>query len=136
MFKKQAWFLLFIGAIFVISGCGAPIVAGVAAGGAGAGSGTYLYVKGEMATDYYFSFDNVWTACEKVVADRHGIEVEPYKEISKGTINAIIDGEKVHISVKYKAKNVTTVAIRVGILGNKLSSQLLHDKIDDNLIRK
>lgn len=133
MLRKQAWFLLFIAAIFTISGC-APLVAGVAAGGAS--SGTYFYVKGEMVTDYYSSFDRVWVACEKVVADRHGIEVEPYKEISQGTIDAIIDGEKVHISVKYKAKDVTTVAIRVGLLGNKLSSQLLHDKINDNLVEK
>lgn len=133
MFKKQAWFLLFIAAVFAVTGC-APIVAGVAAGGAG--SGTYFYVKGEMATDYFFSFDRVWTACKKVVADKHGIEVEPYKEISQGTIDAVIDGEKVHISVKYKAKNVTTVSIRVGLVGNRLSSQLLHDKIVDNLLKK
>jgi len=133
MFKRKTWFLLLIAGVFAVSGC-APMVAGVAAGGAG--SGTYLYVKGEMVTDYFFSFDRVWVACEKVVADRHGIEVEPYKEISQGTIDAVIDGEKVHISVKYKAKNVTTVAIRVGLLGNRLSSQLLHDKIADNLLKK
>jgi len=133
MFKKQAWFLLCIAGILAVTGCYA-IPIGVAAGGAG--SGTYFYVKGEMATDYYSSFDRVWAACEKVVADRHGIEVEPYKEISQGTIDAVIDGEKVHISVKYKAKNVTTVAIRAGVLGNKLSSQLLHDKINDNLTKK
>ena len=133
MFKRKTWFLLFIAAVFAVTGC-APIVAGVAAGGAG--SGTYFYVKGEMVTDYYSSFDRVWAACEKVVADKHGIKVEPYKEISQGTIDAIINDEKVHISVNYKAKNVTTVAIRVGILGNKLSSQLLHDKIADNLLKK
>jgi len=135
MFKRKTWFLFFLlVAVFMISGC-AVFVAGVAGGGA-AGSGTYLYVKGEMATDYFFSFDKVWAACEKVVADKHGIEVEPYKEISEGIIDATIDDEKVHISVKYKAKNVTTVSIRVGILGNRLSSQLLHDKIADNLLKK
>jgi hypothetical protein len=134
MFKRKTWFLFFLlVAVFVISGCTA-FVAGVAGGTAG--SGTYLYVKGEMVTDYYSSFDKVWAACEKVVADKHGIEVEPYKEISEGTIDATIDDEKVHISVKYKAKNVTTVSIRVGILGNRLSSQLLHDKIADNLLKK
>ena len=134
MFKRKVWVLPFLlAAVFAVTGC-APIVAGVAAGGAG--SGTYLYVRGEMATDYYSSFDKVWAACEKVVADKHGIEVEPYKEISQGTIDAIINDEKVHISVNYKAKNVTTVAIRVGLLGNTLSSQLLHDKIADNLLKK
>lgn len=134
MFKRKIWVLPFLmAAVFMVSGCPA-IVAGVAAGGAG--SGTYFYVKGEMITDYYASFDRTWVACKKVVADKHGVNVEPHKEISEGKINAVIDGEKTYISIKYKAKNVTTVAIRVGILGNKLSSQLLHDKISDNLLRK
>lgn len=133
MFKKETWFLFLVAAIFAISGC-APLVVGVAAGGAG--SGTYFYVKGEMTTDYYSSFDRTWAACEKVVADKHSTSVKPHKEISNGTIDAIIDGEKTHFSVKYKAKNVTTVAIRVGLVGDKLSSQLLHDKIADNLLRK
>jgi hypothetical protein len=38
--------------------------------------------------------------------------------------------------VTYKAKNVTTVSVRVGMIGNKLSSQLIHDRIADNLIKK
>ncbi len=49
---------------------------------------------------------------------------------------AVINDEKVQISVTYKAKNVTTVSIRVGLIGNKLSSQLIHDKIGDNLAQK
>ena len=40
------------------------------------------------------------------------------------------------LTVLYKAKNVTTVSIRVGLLGDKLASQLIHDKIGDNLLRK
>jgi len=31
---------------------------------------------------------------------------------------------------------VTTVSIRVGLIGNKLSSQLIHDKVRDNLMKK
>ena len=134
MFKRKIWVLPFLmAAVFMISGCPA-IVAGVA--GVTAGSGTYFYVKGQSITEYYSSFDRVWNACKRVVAEKHGVSVVPHKEISSGTINAVIDGEKTQISVKYKAKNVTTVAIRVGILGDKLSSQLLHDKILDNLSRK
>jgi hypothetical protein len=116
-----------------MSGCAAAVVVG---GAIGAGSGTYFYINGEMKTDYYYSFDKVWTACEKTVADMHGLDVEPKKEIGTGTISTVIDNEKVLLSVKYKAKNVTTVSIRVGMIGNKLSSQLLHDKIGDNIVRK
>ncbi len=132
MFKRESWSLFWTMVVLLVSGC-APLAAGIAAGAAG--SGTYLYVKGEMTTDYFFSYDKVWAACKKVMVDMHGVEVEPNKELSKGIINAIINNEKVHILINYKSKNVTTVAIRVGIIGNKLSSQLLHDKIADILLK-
>ena len=118
---------------FLISGCAAVLVGGAAVG---AGSGTYLYINGEMKTDYYYSFDAVWSACEKTVADMRGLDVQRDKMLAKGKIDAVIDDEKVHISVTYKAKNVTTVSIRIGLFGNKLSSQLIHDKILDNLAKK
>ncbi len=116
----------------VLYGC-APLVVGGAA--LGTGSGTYVYINGELKTDYYHSFDKVWAACERTVADMKGIEVEPYKEIGRGTITAMVDDKKVHISVNYKAKNVTTVAVRVGLIGDKLSSQLIHDKISDRIAK-
>jgi hypothetical protein len=114
-------------------GCAGLVVGGAAVG---AGSGTYLYINGELKTDYYSPFDKVWAACEKTVADMHGIDVVPNKEIGTGIIDSVIDNEKVRFTVTYKAKNVTTVAIRVGIIGNKLSSQLIHDKIGDNILKR
>jgi hypothetical protein len=133
MRKTKGWIVLLVMAAFLVSGCGALLVGGAAVG---AGSGTYFYINGEMKTDYYHSFDQVWSACQKTVADMRGLDVLPEKEIGKGKITAMIDEEKVNISVLYKAKNVTTVTVRVGLLGNKLSSQLIHDKIGDNLTRK
>ena len=130
---RKNGFLLLIASIFLIAGCAAAVVGGAAIG---AGSGTYFYINGELKTDYYHSFDKVWVACEKTVADMRGHNVEPKKEIGLGTISTIIDNEKVQFFITYKAKNVTTVAIRVGLIGNKLSSQLIHDKISDNLSRK
>jgi hypothetical protein len=118
---------------FLISGCW-NLVIGSAAAGAGT-AGTYFYVKGELKTDYQGSFNDVWTACEKTIAGMHGIEVVPQREIARGTIETIINNEKVKFDLTYKSKNVTTVAIRVGLIGNKLSSQLLHDKIADNLVK-
>jgi hypothetical protein len=113
-----------------MSGCPAAVVGGAAVG---AGTGTYFYINGEMKTDYYYPYEKVWTACEKTVADMRGIDVIRNKEIGTGTITTLIDNEKVLFSIQYKAKNVTMVAIRVGMIGNKLSSQLLHDKINDNI---
>jgi hypothetical protein len=133
MRKENSWLLVLIVRVFLTSGC-APLVVGGAA--IGAGSGTYYYMNGELKTDYYHPFDTVWSACEKTVADMRGIDVDPVKEIGKGTISATIENDKVQFKITYKDRNVTTVAIRVGYVGNKLSSQLLHDKISENLAKK
>ena len=134
---KRNNFLLLILSLFIpflFSGC-AELIIGGAAVGAGT-AGTYYYINGDLKTDYQASFDEVWAACEKTVADMHGIEVVPEKEIARGTINAIVNDEKVKFDITYKSKNATTVAIRVGLIGNKPSSQLLHDKIADYLAKK
>ncbi len=133
MQKKTRWMGLLVMGAFLISGCELALL-GV--GAIGAGSGTYLYLSGEMKTDYYHSFDTTWTACQKTVADMRGVDVQPDKEIGSGKISAVINDEKVRFEVVYKAKNVTTVSIRVGLIGNKLSSQMIHDRIGDNLVRK
>jgi len=133
MFHNKNWLLILCAGIFLMYGCAGLVVGGAAVG---AGSGTYLYINGELKTDYYSPFDKVWAACEKTVADMHGIDVVPNKEIGTGIIDSVIDNEKVRFTVTYKAKNVTTVAIRVGIIGNKLSSQLIHDKIGDNILKR
>jgi len=133
---KRNVFLSFISCIlipFLFSGC-VPLMVGGAA--AGAGAGTYLYINGELKTDYNKSFDQVWKACEKTIAGMQGIDVAPEKEIARGTIQTIINDEKVKFDIAYKAKNLTTVAIRVGVIGNKLSSQLIHDRIADNLVKE
>ncbi len=130
--KQTVRIMLAMMGVFLISGCW---MAPVLIGGAAAGSGTYFYINGEMKTDYYASFDAVWSACEKTVADMRGLDVQRDKLLAKGKIDAVIDDDKVQISVTYKAKNVTTVSVRIGLFGNKLSSQLIHDKILDNLTK-
>jgi Protein of unknown function (DUF3568) len=133
---KRNNFLLLILSLFIpflFSGC-AELIIGGAAVGAGT-AGTYYYINGGLKTDYSAPFDKVWSACEKTVADMHGVEVVPNKEIAQGTINALINDEKVKFDITYKSKNLTTVTIRVGLIGNKLSSQLLHDKIADYLVK-
>jgi predicted small secreted protein len=128
--KRKPLLSLLLLSSMLLAGCAAMAV-GVTA--VGVGSGTYMYINGDMNTDYYASFDKVWAACEKTVADMRGVEVQPVKEIGKGVITTLINEEKVQFSVKYKAKDVTTVGVRVGLLGDKLSSQLIHDKIGDHL---
>jgi len=126
-------FIVCLFALVLFSGCATALVVGGAA--VGAGTGTYFYVNGELKTDYFASFDKVWNACEKTVADMRGTEVRPVKEIAQGKIKAVINDEKVKFEITYRAKNQTSVAIRVGLVGNKLSSQLLHDKIAEHLAK-
>jgi len=120
--------------LLLFSGCAGFLLGGAAVGAGTAG--TYYYINGDLKTDYQASFDDVWAACEKTVADMHGIEVVPNREIAQGTINTLINDEKVKLDIMYKSKNITTVAVRVGLIGNKLSSQLLHDKIANYLVKK
>jgi len=133
MYGKGLSLLVIITGLFFLSGCPALVVGGAAVT---AGTGTYYYVNGELKTDYHFAFDRVWSASEKTIADMHAVDVIPYKEIGKGSIDATIDGEKVRLNITYKSKSITTVGIRVGILGDQLASQRLHDKIADYLLKK
>jgi len=131
--KRFHFFVLSLLIPFVFSGC-VPLVVGGAA--AGAGVGTYFYINGELKTDYHASLDDVWKACEKTIAGMRGTEVVPQKEIARGTITTVINDEKVKFDILYKSKNITTVAIRVGLVGNRLSSQLLHDRIAEHLAKE
>jgi hypothetical protein len=130
MKKNLTSYILIFFSVFILSGCAALAIGGAAVG---SGVGTYYYVSGELKTDYAAPFEQVWIACEKTVAEMRGTKVTPYKEIARGTITSIIKDEKVKIDITYKSKDLTTVAVRVGLLGNKLSSQFLHDKIAQNL---
>jgi cytochrome c-type biogenesis protein CcmE len=131
--RRMRLWLLVIG-FFLISACGPEVL--VLGGIVGSGAGTYYFINGELATDYSAPFDKVWSACEKTVADIRGKDVQPKREIGTGSIHTVIEDENVKISVNYKNKNLTSVGIRVGLFGNKLSSQLLHDKIYENVVKK
>lgn len=130
MRKYGAYLLLPAAIVFLLSGCAVMAVGGAAAG---AGAGAYIYVNGELQGDYPHSFDDVWAACEKTLADMRAVSVEPSKEIGKGTISSVIRDEKVRFAVTYKTTNMTNVSVRVGLLGSRTASQLLHDKIRGNL---
>ena len=132
MKRNNFWFAFLFFALCLFSGCELLVIGGAAVG---AGTGTYFYVNGELKTDYTAPFDKVWPACEKTVADMRGLDVVPVKEIARGKITTVINDEKVQFDITYKSKTFTTVSIRVGLLGNKLSSQLLHDKIAEHLAR-
>ncbi len=133
LIRKMRLWLLVMG-FFLISACGPEIL--ILGGIVGSGAGTYYFINGELVTDYSAPFDNVWSACEKTVADMRGKDVRPKRELATGSIQAAINDENVKITLTYKNKNLTSVGIRVGYVGNKLSSQLLHDRVYENIFKK
>ena len=128
--KKVKILTFLMAAAIAMSGCTAAVI-GTAM--VGTGAGTYLFVSGELKTDYYYSYDKVWSAAEKTVAEMRGTDVAPDKGISRGNIQALINGERVVINVTYKDKNITTVGIRVGVIGDEAASRLIHGNIMDRL---
>lgn len=130
MQKKTKSIISLVAMMFILTGCAAAVV-GTAM--VGTGAGTYLFVNGELKTDYYHSFDHVWSAAEKTVATMRGTEVAPARGIASGTIDTFISGEKVHINIVYKDKNITNVGVRVGVIGDEAASKRIHGHILDNL---
>jgi len=119
-------------AAFATAGC----YMGVGERVVGFESGQFFYSDGILRTDYKASFDRVWAACEKAVADMKGASVEKKKKIGTGTIDAVISDEKVRLSVEYVSKNITTVGVRVGMAGNNFASQLIQEKIRNNILEQ
>lgn len=130
MQKKFRSIIFLILTVFAFTGCAAAVV-GTAM--VGTGAGTYLFVNGELKSDYYYGFDQVWSAAEKTVATMRGTEVAPARGIGSGTIDTFINGEKVHIKIVYKDKNITSVGVRIGVIGDEAASKRIHGQILDNL---
>lgn len=130
MRKNNLWLFGTAVVVFLVSGCEAIVIGGAAVG---TGTGTYYYINGGLQAEYNASFDNVWAACEKTMADMHAANVQPKKEIGTGSISAVINELNVKVFVEYKAKNLTLVTVRVGLFGDKNASHLLQDKIGDNI---
>ena len=61
--------------------------------------------------------------------------IEKNLKIASGTMNAIAYDEKIQILVEYESKSQTLVSVRVGLSGNNIASQLILDKITNNLLK-
>ena len=126
--------IIFLSLLFlsVITGCDAAInmngkVMSVS-------SGQFIYQDGNLISNYKADINLVWAACEKTVKELKGTDIQKERKISTGTIKAIIQDEKVNISVEYITKDSTSVAVFVGVAGNNMASRLIHEKIADKLV--
>jgi hypothetical protein len=124
--------LLFV-ILLLLAGCNAAInmngkVAGIS-------SGRFVYQDGNLISNYKADIDLVWMACEKSVTELNATNIQKERKISTGTIKAVIQDEKVVISVEYVDKDLTSVSVFVGVVGNNMASRLIHDKIISNLAK-
>lgn len=118
--------LLILGIGLVISGCAPALIAG----GAVAGAGTALYVRGEMNTTIDSPYDNVWRATLDGLNDLGMRPTIRDKQANKATIQTRrLDGKTVRIKITPYTKRTTNVSVRVGTFGDEASSKEIMDAI-------
>ena len=126
--KKKLWGAMFlIPAFLLITGCDTSLTVGAKT--IGVRSWEFIYIDGYMRATYTAPFDKVWAACNRTLTGMKATDVEPMRKIAHGTFTAMVQDEKVRITVDYVEKEITAVSIMVGMSGNNLASQLLHDRI-------
>jgi uncharacterized protein YcfL len=131
MTNKILFFIFLI--LLLLVGCNAAInmngkVAGIS-------SGKFIYQDGDLVSNYKADIDSVWKACEKSVTELKATNIQKERKISTGTIKAVIQDEKVTIKVEYVDKDLTSVSVFAGVVGNNMASTLIHDKIIANLTK-
>ena len=123
--------MFLIPALLLITGCDTALTVGAKT--IGIRSGEFIYTDGYLRATYTFPLEKVWAACDKTLAGMKATDVERIRKIAQGSFTAMIQDEKVRISVDYVEKEITAIAIMVGASGNNLASQLLHDRIANTL---
>jgi len=123
--------LSLLAALLLIAACDTAFTVGSKT--LGFRSGEFIYTDGYLRTTYPFPLEKIWAAGEKTLAELKASEIERIKRIATASFVALIQDEKVRISIEYLDKQTTAVSIMVGTGGNNLASQLIHDRLARNL---
>jgi hypothetical protein len=130
---KIKWIQILCIGVLLISGCDAALTVGGKT--MGVRSGNFIFTDGYLAASYNFSLDKVWKACEKTMTEVKASGLDKKMKISTGVMTAVVHDEKVQINIEYLSQEKTMVAIRIGMAGNNMASQLIHEKIAGNLLK-
>lgn len=124
--KKSARLMLLVSSLIFFYGC-AAVLLGV---GAGVGIGTYKYVEGNLIREYPVAYAKAWDAANGALANLKIGVTSSFRNETKGTIEAVQkDGTKVVLNLKDKGQSVTSISVRVGILGDRKSAEKIHNVI-------
>lgn len=112
----------------LFSGCVAAVV------GAAAGAGSYAYVNGELKSSEPVALETAFEAAKKAVADL-GLTLETSTiGLAEAKVQAITGEDKrVWISLDKEGDKVTEIGVRVGLIGDKMYSATILDKIREYL---
>lgn len=128
MMKKIA---LLVGLLSLSALTGCAIVAGDTV--VGYESGKFVYHDGSLQSSYKAPLDQVWEAANKAMKELKASDIQTDRKIEKGTIDAIVDEEKVKITMEYITRTETSVSVRVGTAGSNVAAKYIHEKIESNL---
>ena len=129
---KTKIFLLFF-MITLLCGCNAAMVMNGKV--MGISSGKFIYQDNSLTTHYKADIEPVWQACNKAVTDLKGRDIQKDRKIASGSIKAVISDEKVTILIEYIEKDLTSVSVITGIVGNNMASRIIQDRIAENIVK-
>lgn len=110
------------------SGCVALVV------GAGAGAGTYGFVKGKTEVVLESPYNTVWKATGSALRAAGVTPTGQTRDALAGTYKGErADGANVVVDVSSLARNTTTLGIRVGAFGDRAFQERLADDIKGRL---
>ena len=98
--------------------------------GAGVGIGTYKFIEGRLEREYPLSYSRAWDATNAALENLKISISDSKKGSTKGTIDAVRkDGKRVLVSLKDRGQGVTTISVRVGLIGERSLAEQVHDEI-------
>ena len=124
--KKRTRLMLLLSSLIFMYGC-AAVLLGV---GAGVGAGAYRYMEGNLVREYPVSYTKAWDAANTTLANLKIGVTNSLNNGAKGTLEAVQkDGAKVVLNLTDKGQNVTSISVRVGILGDRKAAERIHNAI-------
>ena len=124
--------ILVLMSICWLTGCAAVII------GAGAGVGTYTYIKGEVIRSYPAKYDKTLQVCIDILQDLDQPVVDKTTDGEKTTLRSRRkDGTDQTIHVSILSIDLTEVSVRTGVVGyrKKEISRQFHEFIAERIAK-
>ena len=98
------------------------------------GSSVYNKVIGELTAKEEYALDNVWTAAQSALEELELDVITRDKDALTGVLKARgAEGKDIKVRLERLSKTATLIKVKVDFLGDELQSNLVLEKIQDNL---